>query len=265
MPAATTLLGYTWSRFRLCSDASQITAPTGPASDGEVEDYRVLIVDVPLDYGDAPDPSYPTLKADGGAAHQVDFVHYLGATVTYEPDGQPNATATGDSGDDGVQFFKDASIPGGSLTFENRLVPDRVEHIQVYAAASGILDAWIDFNGNGLWTDVYPDAAGDHTKDQGDHVAFYTDANRTTTSTDIALTGGQWNDLFFYVPKGLSVTANAFARFRFTAANDPYYLAHGLSYSGPTSAALSRRRGRGLPGSRSWSATPRSAATCSMT
>ena len=229
---ATAALGYTFARFRLCSDPAQITLPTGPAMDGEVEDYRLLTIDVPLDYGDAPDPSYPTLKVSHGARHQVDFAHYLGTTFpTYEPDGQPNATATGDSGDNGVQFVKDSSIPGGPLTFENRLVPDRVEEIVVTASTSGILSAWIDFNGNGNWTDTYLDPAGDHTKDQADHVAFYTDSTLTTTAVDVPLVAGP-NHLKFYVPKGLTASPSTFARFRFT--DSAWVSAHGgLSFSGP--------------------------------
>ena len=49
----------------------------------------------PTDFGDAPDPTYPTLLASGGASHQITGL-FLGAAVDGEPDGQPDATATGD-------------------------------------------------------------------------------------------------------------------------------------------------------------------------
>ncbi len=56
--------GVTYARFRFSSEA--VLAPTGPAADGEVEDYRFLISTTPYDFGDAP-LSYPTMK-DSGAA-----------------------------------------------------------------------------------------------------------------------------------------------------------------------------------------------------
>ena len=217
-------LGYTFSRFRLCSDAAEIALPTGAAKDGEVEDYRVLVIDVPIDYGDAPDPPYPTLKANHGARHRVDFVHYLGATVDYEPDGQPNSTATGDSGDDGVQVIKDVSIPGDPLPVENRLVPDRVAEIVVTASAPGVLSAWIDFNNDGDWTDFYFGPAGDSTKNQGDHVAFYTDDTLTATTVNVHLVAGE-NHLKFYVPKNVDASTT-FARYRFSDQEN-------LSFQGP--------------------------------
>jgi len=43
--------------------------PVGPAPDGEVEDYEVRIER--LDFGDAPDPTYRTLFANGGAQVSV--------------------------------------------------------------------------------------------------------------------------------------------------------------------------------------------------
>jgi len=223
VPLVGTVLGYTFSRFRLCSDPADIALPTGPARDGEVEDYRVLIIDIPLDYGDAPDPPYATLKSSHGARHRVDFVHYLGATVDYEPDGQPNPTATGDPDDDGVRFVKDLSVPG-DLPVENRLVPDHTAEIVVTASASGVLNAWIDFNADGDWTDVYAGPAGDPAKNQGDQIAFYTDDTLTTTTVNPHLVAGE-NHLKFYVPKTLNA-AKTFARFRFSDQEN-------LSFQGP--------------------------------
>ena len=43
-----------------------------------------------LDFGDAPDSTYPTLLADNGARHQVVSNWYLGNLVDAELDGQPN-------------------------------------------------------------------------------------------------------------------------------------------------------------------------------
>ncbi len=66
-------VGKTYARFRLSTDAnatapSGAASPTGPADDGEVEDYVVTIL--AYDFGDAPD-SYHTLAASGGPYHRV--------------------------------------------------------------------------------------------------------------------------------------------------------------------------------------------------
>ena len=45
------------------------------------------------DFGDAPDPPYPTLFVNNGARHVISPRVYLGARVDGEFDGQPNATA----------------------------------------------------------------------------------------------------------------------------------------------------------------------------
>ena len=50
---------------------------------------------VSLDYGDAPDPSYPTLLVNDGARHLA-VGPRLGGSRNFELDGQPNADATGD-------------------------------------------------------------------------------------------------------------------------------------------------------------------------
>ncbi len=110
-----------------------------------------------LDFGDAPDPIYPTLLASDGARHELGSGLLLGSSVDVDVDGQPNATATGDDNDgtddeDGV-FFQSAFIKG-QTTF-----------VDIEASAPGLLNAWADF-GSGwaqplaqIFTDV-PLAAG---------------------------------------------------------------------------------------------------------
>ncbi|WP_141538718.1 GEVED domain-containing protein [Isoptericola jiangsuensis] len=86
----------------LPTDPSEV----GPGIDsGEVEDWPITLVELPVDYGDAPD-SYGTLAASGGASHAV--VDYdettntaplmLGDenTVDTEADGVPTPGADGD-------------------------------------------------------------------------------------------------------------------------------------------------------------------------
>jgi hypothetical protein len=97
-----------------------------------------------LDYGDAPD-SYGTLSDTIGARHVVGAVH-LGLTVDSEPDGQPSAQADGDD------------LNGASPDDEDGvlLLPVLVPGFPAIGAVDGgpvggMLDAWIDFNGNGFF------------------------------------------------------------------------------------------------------------------
>jgi hypothetical protein len=66
-------------------------APRWPA----LEALELRTVPSGLDFGDAPDPTYPTLLAHDGARHTITGLT-LGTRIDAEPDGQPNATATGD-------------------------------------------------------------------------------------------------------------------------------------------------------------------------
>ena len=56
----------------------------------------ILNDDGSLDFGDAPDPTYPTLLANNGARHLIQPGYRLGALVDAEKNGQPGETATGD-------------------------------------------------------------------------------------------------------------------------------------------------------------------------
>lgn len=102
------------------------------------------------DFGDLQ--GYPTLLSENGPTHKLKPGVFLGATVDGEIDGQPNATATGDDTDanplddeDGVTplFGADGLITAGeSLSFE------------IFVNGIGAsLNAWIDFNADGDWTD----------------------------------------------------------------------------------------------------------------
>jgi hypothetical protein len=90
------------------------------------------------DFGDAPAP-YPTLLADNGARHE-ELGPMLGATRDTEADGAPSAAADGDGVDeDGVTFGTlQVGALGASVTV----------NVQ---GGSGLLDAWVDFNGDGTW------------------------------------------------------------------------------------------------------------------
>jgi len=111
--------------------------------DGEVEDYAVVLKG--LDFGDAPDPTYPVLMASGGAHHVVQPIGNptLGATVDTESDGQPSANHNGDdqNGDD-----EDGVVFGGVL------VPGTDGTVELTSGATGgVVSVWIDLDLDGQW------------------------------------------------------------------------------------------------------------------
>ncbi|MBU8869629.1 MAG: hypothetical protein KOO60_02025 [Gemmatimonadales bacterium] len=145
VPASAFPGSQTFARVRLSSMGGLSydgVYPTGLVPDGEVEDYLVILEEQELfDFGDAPDPTYPTLAANNGPYHILSQL-YMGASVDGEPDGQPTVSALGDDNDgnddeDGVVF---SVLKAGQLS-----------SIVVTASAPGMVDAWIDFDGDGTW------------------------------------------------------------------------------------------------------------------
>ena len=147
-----------------------------------------------LDWGDAPDPSYPTLSANNGASHVIVDGMYLGAAIDKESDGQPNASATGDDID------ADGDDEDG-VVFTSPLVPGHQATLDVTASLSGYLDGWLDFNDDGDWADA---------------------GEQLLVSQPLA---AGVNHLSFNVPAGAAFVDYTFARFRYSTAG-------GLSYTG---------------------------------
>ncbi len=153
------VIGKSFARFRFTSDDSGINY-FGPANDGEVEDYEVTIE--AYDFGDAPDPTYPTLLANNGARHMtVRFpkLLFLGNSRDNDPDGQPDATANGDDNDgnddeDGITFF--------NIIFGYPVISQGLHSFSVFTCTSGgYLNAWMDFNRDGDWNDPNEQVAQD--------------------------------------------------------------------------------------------------------
>jgi len=145
----------------------------------------------PNDFGDAPDssqvPVYPTLLVNNGAWHVITPGLLLGIAIDGEPDGQPTSAADGDDNngvddEDGVQFI-------------SGLYAGLDASIRVTTAGAGLLNAWIDANGNGNWDDP------------GEQVI-----------SDLPLTTGV-HDLAFKVPPGPpgSSPVNSYMRFRYSS------------------------------------------------
>ncbi|MCA9166590.1 MAG: pre-peptidase C-terminal domain-containing protein [Planctomycetales bacterium] len=92
------------------------------------------------DFGDAPAP-YPTLLLDNGASHVIDSGFYLGSSVDSESNGQPTVGADGDGGDE------------NGVVFVDPLVSNSTVRVRVTSSQVGKIDAWMDWNRDGDWSD----------------------------------------------------------------------------------------------------------------
>ena len=151
-------IGYDRSQSLNCTDALNHGWWTTPPSGARILAHiTVPATPVAYDYGDAPEPGYFTLISNGGARHALTNGLNLGATVDSEADGQPSADASSDGADeDGV-------------TFPATLTVCAQNEITVNASADGVLNAWIDYAGNGDFADyddqaiaALPISAGSH-------------------------------------------------------------------------------------------------------
>lgn len=199
--AQTSAISY--ARFRLSSAGG--LSFDGQAMDGEVEDYAVTIKGI--DLGDAPD-SFATTLAANGAQHAVDPGNplYLGACVDTEMDGAPAVTGAPAIGDDLNTGLSVLGSCAGSddedgVVFENMIVACETADITVTASQGGVLDAWLDLDGNGSFADTN---------------------NQIFVAQPLAAGA---NSLSFNVPCDTPSQANAYARFRVSSAG-------GLAFNG---------------------------------
>ena len=176
-----------------------ITA-TATDPDGNTSEFSaaVEVTAESFDFGDAPDPAFATLLASDGARHVVVAGFHLGAGIDPETDGQPGELADGDDEAD--------SDDEDGARFLTPLVPGQLAAVEVTASASGLLDAWLDFSGDGDWLD-----------------------DQEQIFVGVLLSPGQ-NLLFFPVPETAPVTDRTFARFRFSS--DGGLLPHGVAADG---------------------------------
>ena len=129
------------------------------------------------DFGDLPSSYSDTLLSESGAQSRVTNTSiYMGAGVSTENDGQPSATASLDTQDNGVTF--PSSIARGTTA-----------SVSVNASAAGWVAAWIDWNGDGDFDDQYEDII------------------------DAPVVAGA-NSLSFFVPSNVPDVTNFFSRFR---------------------------------------------------
>lgn len=101
-----------------------------------------------VDYGDAPDPKYPTFDSSNGPSHRIVKGLFLGTTVDQDLDAQPSQLADADDltsrdDDDGVDFANPL-VPGTSTSIT----------VRVASKENAWLNGWLDFNGDGDWNDT---------------------------------------------------------------------------------------------------------------
>ena len=162
-----------------------------------------------VDFGDAPNAAqsgfsmdYPVTFAQDGARHSIGPL-FLGYSIDADIDGQPDSDAgqTGLGGDDANESDGDSGV---SL-LASVLAADTatISSVRVNASESGKIDAWIDFNQDGDWSDP------------GEQIATNADVN-----------AGE-NTLPFTVPAN-AIPGDTAARFRLSTSG-------GLSPTGPAS------------------------------
>ena len=168
--------------------------PDEPKAIDEIKlyNYIIFLIDGARDFGDAPD-RYHTLLATNGARHFIVPGIYLGSKIDAEADGQPNINATGDD--------LNGTDDEDGVAFASALNPGMKAYIDVTASCPGFLNAWMDFNGDGDWTD------------KGERI--FSDKN---------LHNGV-NRINFTVPAN-AMEGSTYARFRFSSVR-------GLSFEGP--------------------------------
>ncbi len=115
-------------------------------SNPNIYNYIIILIEGQWDYGDVPDHQYHTLLAANGARHFIVPGFYLGQRIDADDDGRPGANATGDN-------INGTDDEDGAV-FVSPLIAGSIALINVTASHPGILNAWMDFNGDGDWEDM---------------------------------------------------------------------------------------------------------------
>lgn len=114
-----------------------------PVNYNEIETLNVY------DYGDA-NTSFGTLRADDGARHRLPATSapiFLGSRLDPEGNGQPSFVANRDDLNGAFDDEEGVVVP-------SVLIPHFRAAVLVTASAAAKLDAWIDFDGNGVFSNA---------------------------------------------------------------------------------------------------------------
>ncbi|MBN2136836.1 MAG: hypothetical protein JW720_03435 [Sedimentisphaerales bacterium] len=132
---------------------AELKYPEGHVYHPESLDLAFVITGEPdpepdIDWGDAPDPTYPTWAASLGASHTIVPGIFMGNTVDRDPDGQPTANADGDDIDSVIN-------DEDGVTFDTPLIPGQPAQITVNASQAGpFISIWIDYGADGGWAEA---------------------------------------------------------------------------------------------------------------
>ena len=147
--------------------------------------------EIVLDFGDAPLP-YPTTAGEDGARHIV-----VGPMLGYSRDPETYATHSAADSDDTWGPVDDED----GVTFTSLLAPGMIATVEFITSGDGLLNGWIDFNGDGDWAET------------GEQIFV-----------DESLGAGE-NFRSLNVPLDAVITEQTFARFRISSSG-------GISYVG---------------------------------
>lgn len=141
--------GPTHARIRISTQGG--LDPGDAALDGEVEDYLVeVIAATDMDFGDAPTAAqsgqfagYPVTVADNGARHLIGGPRF-GDTVAPEADGTPDINAD----------FEEMQDPTLGIEVSDLVVGQPGQISFDVQGQDGYVNAWIDYNRDGIWNDA---------------------------------------------------------------------------------------------------------------
>ena len=137
----------------MVTNCTQVTTAGGVDADATNNESCAKLL-IPFDFGDAPDPSFQTLDANGGARHQLGTNVYLGKCVDSDT-GLLQGGANADDADKGDPVYGTCADPTkgdeDGVTISALHVGDTKDTLQVTASADCKLNAWVDWNQDGSW------------------------------------------------------------------------------------------------------------------
>ena len=167
------------------------------------------------DFGDAIDPTFPSLDSSTGAKHLIHAYEWLGDFVDGESD---SIQVNNDQYDDGV-IFQDLLLSGVPADVEVMVsvsdATDRAGYDPNDPNKRLYLNAWFDWNGDGDWDDP-----GEKTIGTGSGVIYSGYASDTATIDPVDFDDSNSAALIFSVTPPEDWPACSYARFRLDYGED---------------------------------------------